>query len=209
MGGGYNGGGLGEQGYVVKISPSYSVDYLALLGNDPADAGDGRAHYHANAVAVNASGNAFVAGDGYDTYGNYTAYALEMTAGGSALVYDTEIVTTTLDADAGTATGISLDEKGNAWVVGYDSSGTMSLVNDFAIYPVGTATIQDGYLAEVAKKRTKKRCQDPFLRPGVYPDQRFQCEIARRERGQVRDGHVYFIYNLFLPAKLVTMPRTA
>jgi YD repeat-containing protein len=142
---GYNGGGAGEQGYVIKFSPAYSEDYLALLGNNPASAGDGQAHEHANAIAVNGSGNAFVAGDGTDTMSHYTDYALELTANGSTLVYDKKIIVS--GTSAGTATGISVDTDGNAWVTGYDSSGAMTLVNDFASY-AATATV-DGYLAEV------------------------------------------------------------
>jgi hypothetical protein len=131
----YDPAGSGEEGYVVKISPSYAWDYRALLGDDPA---------HANAVAVNGSGNAFVAGDDFSG-GNYHDYVLEMTTSGTTLVYDTNVITSS--SSAGTATGISLDANGDAWVAGYDSSGTMSLVNDFASYPGGAT--EDGYLAEV------------------------------------------------------------
>jgi hypothetical protein len=68
-----------------------------------------------------------------------------MTTSGTTLVYDTNLITSS--SSAGTATGISLDANGDAWVAGYDSSGTMSLVNDFASYPGGAT--EDGYLAEV------------------------------------------------------------
>ena len=142
-GGGYNPGGSGYQAFVVKISPSYTWDYRALLGYDAG--ADGQAHYIAGGVAVNGSGNAFVAGYGYDTgSSNYTNYALEMTSDGTTLVYDTEIITSA--SLSGAANGISLDASGDAWVVGYDSSDDLAPVNATASWGGST----DGYLAELS-----------------------------------------------------------
>jgi RHS repeat-associated protein len=139
----YNPSVSGEQGYVVELSPSnlpsntsYTWDYRALLGDVPS---------HANSVAVNDMGNAFVAGDDHNG-SNYYNYALEMNAAGSGFVYDTNILTTS--AFSGTATGISLDADGNAWVSGYNTSNALTTtVDSFASFPGGAT--EDGYLAEV------------------------------------------------------------
>ncbi len=144
--GSYDLGGSGEQGYVVEISPTsstYAWDYRALLGSDLTGH---RSHDQANGIAVNSSGNAFVVGNGRDTSGNYTDYVLEMTADGTGLVYDKDLIA--WNTSAGTATGISLDAQGDAWVAGYDSSGTLVMDNEVADYQVGTAT-QDGFVVEV------------------------------------------------------------
>ena len=122
-----NGGG--QDAFVTKINPAGSAFvYSTYLGGSGGSAG---APEQANAIAVDASGNAYITGvtnsanfpvtsGGFQpTYGGaQDAFVAKINAAGSALVYSSYLGGSSFDW----ASGIKVDASGNAYVAGYTSS---------------------------------------------------------------------------------------
>ena len=129
---GVNGGS--QDAFVTKIDGGGSpIVYSTYLGGN----GTGTSE-QANAVAVDSSGNAYVAGvtnssnfpvtsGAYQTAFNgvQDAFVTKINAVGNTLLYSTYLGGTGFDW----ATGIGLDSGGNAYVAGYTSSGDFATVN--------------------------------------------------------------------------------
>jgi hypothetical protein len=121
---------------VAKLTPSGSqLVYSTYLGGNRRD--------RANAIAVDASGAAYLAGDTSSTNfpvviplqsrnaGRADAFVSKLNPAGSALVYSTYFGGTDVDS----ALGIALDGSGSAVVVGYSWSG---------LFPTTAAAVQGG-----------------------------------------------------------------
>jgi Beta-propeller repeat len=112
----------GSDVFVTELSSTGSLLYSTYIGGSSDDSG--------NAIAVDASGNVFVAGgtksSDFPTKGAYqstlkgatNAFVLELNAAGSTLMYSTFLGGTGSDV----ATGLALDSGGNAYVVGSTTS---------------------------------------------------------------------------------------
>ena len=119
--------GGNQDAFVTKFDASgAAVFYSTYLGGNGAVTGE-----QANAIAVDASGNAYVAGVTNSSnfpvtagtfQGNYNgvsdAFVAKVSAAGSALVYSTFLGGSSFDW----ASGIRVDSSGNAYVAGYTSS---------------------------------------------------------------------------------------
>jgi len=115
-----NGGGFDV--FVTKFSSTGSLLFSTYIGGGSDDSG--------NAIAIDASGNAFVAGGtksvNFPTKGAYqgalkggtNAFVLEVNSTGSTLVYSTYLGGTGIDV----ASGLALDKNGNAYVAGSTTS---------------------------------------------------------------------------------------
>ncbi len=128
--------GGGTDGFVAKLAPSGSqLVYSTYLGGSRED--------HANAIAVDASGAAYLAGDTTSTNfpvvaplqsrnaGSADVFVSKLNPAGSALVYSTYFGGGGPDS----AQGIALDRSGSAVVVGYSLS---------VAFPTTAATVQEG-----------------------------------------------------------------
>jgi hypothetical protein len=128
--------GGGTDGFVAKLAPSGSqLVYSTYLGGNRRD--------RANAIAVDASGAAYVAGDTTSTNfpvvnplqstnaGRADAFVSKLNPTGSALIYSTYFGGGRTDS----ALGIALDGSGGAVVVGYSWS---------SLFPTTAAAVQAG-----------------------------------------------------------------
>ncbi len=97
--------GAYDRRYALTIDPV--LNWSAELANSSSASGNG--------VAVDPSGNVYIAGSNQSTTGN--AFVTKLTSGGS-LVYSTYI------SGAGGAAGIAVSNAGRAYIVGYTSSST-------------------------------------------------------------------------------------
>ncbi len=115
--------GGGRDAFVAKLNAAGSaLVYSTYLGGSGNDSG--------NALAVDALGNAYVAGDTYSTNlpvsggvqsanaGRQDAFAAKLNAAGSALVWSSYLGGTGDD----TATALAIDASGNAYLAGATSS---------------------------------------------------------------------------------------
>lgn len=115
--------GSGNDAFVAKIDRSGALDYATYLGGSADDEGTG--------IAVNAAGNAFVAGFTQSTNfpsvsGSYRTqlsagtdvFVAELSTSGAALDYSTYMGGSATDQ----AAGIALDAQGNAYVTGFTTS---------------------------------------------------------------------------------------
>lgn len=145
----------GFDGFVAKVDRSGTTfDYATYLGGSRTD--------EANAIAVDAAGDAYVAGDTASINifpisssafqqnfagGASDAFVAELNKGGSALVYGTYLGGAATDV----ATGIVVDGQNNAYVTGY----TSSLITAPAFPTTSNATqaspagVQDAFLSKV------------------------------------------------------------
>ena len=124
----------GEDSFVSKLSASGAVlTYSTYLGGSGTVTPE-----QANGIAVDSSGNAYVAGvtnsaDFPATVGALQiqfngvsdAFATKINAAGSAWVYSTFLG----GADFDWGSGIGIDSSGNAYVAGYTSSGNFPQIN--------------------------------------------------------------------------------
>ena len=129
--------------FVTELSPTGTLVYSTYIGGTSNDSG--------NAIAVNASGDAFVAGgtnsSDFPTHGAYqstlkgatNAFVLELNSTGSTLMYSTFLGGTGSDV----AHGIALDSGGNAYVVGSTTSTDFPAPNNLPFETEG------GFLTEL------------------------------------------------------------
>lgn len=145
--------GGGEDCFVVKLSPSGAIVYATLLGGSGAERGNG--------IAVDAAGNAYVAGKttspDFPVSGNALqnarrgfedAFVTKLNAAGSALLYSTYLGG---DGDLDEATGIAVDALGNAYVAGSTASENFpttanAIQNGFG---GGTVFFGDGFISKL------------------------------------------------------------
>lgn len=139
--------GAYDHGRALVIDPvlSYST-YLGGSGND-----------RANAIAVDADGNAFITGETYSAnfpttsgapqrpFGGATdAFVAKLNATGTGLVYATYLGGTSDDG----GNGIALDAAGNAYVTGYTSSANFPVSAD-AFQRTNSAGFYKGFVAKL------------------------------------------------------------
>jgi uncharacterized protein (TIGR03437 family) len=99
---------LGSGGFLVKLNPAGSaLLYSASLG-----------YVSTNTVAVDASGDAFVAGNRTTETGDYHVFVMKVNPSGSALVYDRGIG----GSGDESAASVAVDSSGNAYVTGSTNS---------------------------------------------------------------------------------------
>ncbi len=144
----------GEDAFVTEIAAGgQSLVYSTYLGGSGNDEGW--------AIAVDSSGNAYVAGltvssdfptqnpiqAGYAGGNNYTdAFVSEIAAGGQSLVYSTYLGGSNNDE----AYGIAVDSSGNAYVTGSTLSTDFPTKNPFQPQNVSTTNNGDAFVAEIA-----------------------------------------------------------
>jgi hypothetical protein len=134
--------------FVTKLNPAGTLLYSTFLGGNGDDAG--------NAIAVDAAGNAYVAGTTNSTTfpvqgafqstlgGGNDAFVAKLDPSGSTLVYSTYLGSNTDD----TANGIALDAAGNAYVTG--STASSGFPNNGAVTCLGTkSTGDDAFVARL------------------------------------------------------------
>ncbi|MBZ5490734.1 MAG: SBBP repeat-containing protein [Acidobacteriia bacterium] len=138
--------------FVVKLNAAGSAPiYATLLGGTTEDSGNG--------IALDSSGNVFVAGfarsadfpllfpiqagPGLNALGSAQhAFVSELNAAGSALFYSTYLG----GQGAETAVGIALDSAGNAYVAGVTNSPNFPAVHAFQPVPQGS---NDAFVAKI------------------------------------------------------------
>ncbi len=135
---GTNAGGFDV--FVTELSPTGSLVYSTYIGGTSDDSG--------NAIAVDGSGDAFVAGgtgsSDFPTQGAFQstfggvldAFVLELNPTGSALTYSTFLGGSGSDV----ATGIALDSAGSAYIVGGTFSTDFKLQNPIQSAIAGAST---------------------------------------------------------------------
>jgi len=131
--------GGAEDAFVLKLNATgTAASYATFLGGSAMDTG--------NAIAVDAAGNAYVAGhtksinfpvlNAYQSAlpGNQAAFVSKLNAAGSALVYSTYLGGTdgsTLDSRRQQANGIAVDAAGHAYVTGTTFASNFPVVRAF------------------------------------------------------------------------------
>ena len=124
--------------FVTKINPAgNAILYSTFLGGNGFDQG--------NAIAIDAAGNAFVAGQTsssdfplvnpmHSTFGGVSdAFVAELNSAGSAIAFSTYLGGSSFDA----ANSIALDTAGNVYVTGEADSRDFPVVNAFQSSKVG------------------------------------------------------------------------
>jgi uncharacterized repeat protein (TIGR01451 family) len=136
-----------QDAFVAKVSADGSqLLYSTYLGGSSID--------HGAAIAVDATGSAYVTGSTYSpdfpmgnawqpaNAGGQDAFVSRLSANGSALIYSTY-----LGGSAGTASypesglAITADGSGNAYVTGVTSSANFPLLNPLQAYLMGTTDV--------------------------------------------------------------------
>jgi len=156
LGGGYSLNG-GRNAFVTKLNPAGSaMVYSTYLGGEGSTFG--------RAIAVDAAGSAYVAGDTGDTgfptanpaqpslyvgngYNGDNAFVAKLNASGTALVYSTYLGGSVADQGY----GIAADAAGNAYVTGYTQSPDFPTANPFQPAMGTGGNSSAGYDAFVAK----------------------------------------------------------
>ncbi|HTC19734.1 MAG TPA: SBBP repeat-containing protein, partial [bacterium] len=144
-----------QNAFVAEINPAgTAVLFSTYLGGSGYDS--------ATAIAVDSSGNIYVAGttnspnfptqnpiQGVYGGGNSNAFVTEITAGGASLVYSTYLGGNGTDS----ANGIAVDGAGNAFLAGFTSSPNFPTQNPYqATYGGG---VDNAFVAEIAAGGTK------------------------------------------------------
>ena len=129
--------------FVTEFSPTGALVYSTYIGGGLDDSG--------NAIAVNASGNVFVAGgtksSDFPTQGPFqstlkgasNAFVLELNSTGSTLMYSTYLGGTGTDV----ASGLALDKSGNAYIAGSTTS------TDFPTHNPPASGTAGGFVTEL------------------------------------------------------------
>ena len=131
-------GGGNSDGFVLKLNSSGALVYSTYLGGSGED--------NVNAIAIDGSGNAYVAGETQST--NFPlqsaiqktesgddGFVTEIASSGSTLVYSTYLG----GSSTNVATGIALDSSNNAYVTG---------ITDSSDFPTTTGVVQTTYGGE-------------------------------------------------------------
>lgn len=141
-----------NDGFVTKINPTGSaLVYSTYLGGTGADGG--------TSIAVDSSGNAYVAGDTHSSdfptvnalqtthaSDNWDAFVTEINASGSALVYSTYLG----GAKDDFSFGIAVDSSGNAYVTGDTYSTDFPTANATALQATyGGGGNTDAFVTEI------------------------------------------------------------
>ena len=112
-----------DDAFVLKFTSGSSIVYSTFIGGTSYDSASG--------IAVDNNGNAYISGttlsndfptsSAYDTSynGHYDTFALKLSSTGSSLAYSTYVGGATGDDFA---TGVAIDNNGNAYVTGYTNS---------------------------------------------------------------------------------------
>ena len=142
--------GGGMDAFITKLNSTGSIVYSTFLG--------GTLDEHAGGIAVDGSGNAYVAGGTYSTnfplagaiqtsnHGGQDAFAAKLNAAGTALVYSTYLGGTgTITPEV--ANGIAVDSTGNAFIAGVTNS------TDFPVtagaYQVAFNGVSDAFVTKI------------------------------------------------------------
>jgi hypothetical protein len=138
--------------FIVKLTAAGAIGYSTFLGGTAAE--------HAGGIAVDAGGNAYVAGGTFSTNfpvtaalqatsgGGQDAFIAKLNAAGSNIVYSTY-----LGGSGGTpsaaeqANAIAVDASGNAYVAGVTSSGNFPV--SAAALQTSFAGVQDAFIAKI------------------------------------------------------------
>jgi uncharacterized protein (TIGR03437 family) len=145
-------GGNTFDGFIAKLNPSGSaLVYSTYLGGSGNDFG--------KAIAVDAMGNAYVAGNTFSTnfptrnpfqasFGGriFDAFITKLNPAGSALVYSSYLGGGSMEE----CLGIAIDPAGNAYVTGYTFSTNFPTANAFQGTKVGSGTTNcDAFVTKV------------------------------------------------------------
>ncbi len=118
-----------KNAFIAKLTPAgNNLAYSTYLGGSGSDSGNG--------IAVDSSGNAYVAGDATSAnfpvnsfqrtyHGGQDAFVVKLNPGGSGLIYSTYLGGGNIDH----ASGIALDSTGTAYVAGGTFSTDFPLMN--------------------------------------------------------------------------------
>jgi len=139
-------GGGANDAFVLKVNSSGILVYSTYLGGSGDDA--------ANAIAVDGSGNAYVAGgtqspnfplkSAYQSsHSGDDAFVTKLASAGSSLVYSTYLG----GSSTNVATGIALDSSNNAYVAGITDSNDFPTTSNVIQTLYGGA--DDGFVTEV------------------------------------------------------------
>jgi hypothetical protein len=143
-----------SSGFATKLNPTgTALIYSTYLG------GSAFGSTRSRAIAIDASGNAYLAGQTFSTnypttFGslrkNYCggfddAFVTKLSADGSSLVYSTYLCGSGNNADD--AFGIAVDSAGNAYVTGYTTSDTFPTTAD--AYATQRAGGEDAFLTKI------------------------------------------------------------
>ncbi len=136
-----------SDGFVTKLSPTgNSLVYSTYLGGTAAD--------QVRAIAVDASGNAYVTGGTFSTNfpktnafqstnaGGQDGFVTKLSATGNRLVYSTYLGGNSSDQ----ANAIAVDASGNAYIAGQTISANFPILNAFQSTNAGS---QDGFVTKL------------------------------------------------------------
>ncbi|HEX2912658.1 MAG TPA: SBBP repeat-containing protein [Chloroflexia bacterium] len=138
--------------FVTKLNAAGSaVVYSTYLGGDNADIGNG--------IAVDSSGNAYIAGytssinfpvtnNAYSTtgFGNKDIFVTKLNAAGNGLVYSTFIGSSKDDVP----NAIALDSSGNAYITGYTTSEGYPTTPGAFSTGIGSLNIKDAFVTKLS-----------------------------------------------------------
>jgi hypothetical protein len=142
---------FGSDGFVAKLDPTGSaLVYSTYLGGFSDDTGYG--------IALDGSGNAYVAGDTASSdfpttagafqaakKGGYDGFVTKLNSSGSALVYSTFLGSGTSGFDYDGVAAVAVDASGNAYVVGTAYQSDFPLVQPFQ----GFGGVYDGFATKL------------------------------------------------------------
>ena len=141
--------------FIAKFNPAgTALDFSTYLGGTGLDT--------STCIAVDSTGNVYVAGDTLSTafpttsgvlqtanHGNGDAFVAKLDAGGTALGYSTYLGGTQADE----ANGIAVDSSGDAFVTGYTQSSDFPVLNAvdaaFGGGTCGSGSCPDAFVAEI------------------------------------------------------------
>jgi hypothetical protein len=141
-------GGGGSDAFVLKLNSSGTLMYSTFLGGSGSD--------NANAIAIDGSGNVYVAGETHSTDFPIKAPAIQSSNAGGDAAFVTKLDSTGMSLGYSTylggsggnlATGIALDSSKNAYVTGITISSDFPTTSGVVQATAGGA--DDGFVTEV------------------------------------------------------------